>query len=142
MESLKSSYEGDPARPDRNILHMLADLQAYNGPVTRQARDTMLTHWEKLYAQNSIDKDANIRIQDKGTNQIAVKRTRKTGYAQYQEAKARVAHLKDPAKNAKFIKRMHELYTTYSHMDDVIAETVGLATATRHAGRPGSAPNN
>jgi hypothetical protein len=30
---------------------------------------------------------------------------------------------------------MHELYTLYSHMDDEIAETVGLATATKHVSK-------
>lgn len=35
MECLKSAYEEDPMQLGRNILQMLADLQAYNGPITR-----------------------------------------------------------------------------------------------------------
>ena len=132
---LKSVWEDAPNTRRRNIIQILTDMPAHNDRQARRARDTILTHWEQIHAQNPRDKTANIRTQQEGTTQILLKSSRTTGYAQYLEAVTAASGLNNPATNPKFIRKMHELYTMYSHVDDEISETVALATETKHCGK-------
>jgi hypothetical protein len=133
--SLNSAWNGERTTRPRNILHILSDMPAQHEGRARSAADTMLTHWESMLANNCKDTAANIRNHQDGSQHIPVKCSRETGFAQYLAAKAKLDKNPNYQNNPRFIKRMHELYTMYSHKDDVIVETVGLAAATKHAGK-------
>ena len=108
LACLQAIWADDPTGQPRSILHILADMPAYNDRAARAIRDEVMTHWERMHARNPIIKGANIRSGQDEPMLVPVKRSTGTGYAQYLAAKAAVANVKEPAKNAKCIKKMHD----------------------------------
>jgi exonuclease III/ribonuclease HI len=133
--SLKCAWSVEHANHSKNILHILSDIPAQHEGRARAAADTMLSHWERMLANNPKDKTANIRTQQDGSQHTQIKYSRDTGYAQYLTATEKLVKNPNYRNNPRFIQKMHELYTMYSHTDDVILEVVGLSTATKHAGK-------
>jgi hypothetical protein len=112
LNNLKSLWPKNQNAKTRTILHTLGNMS--NVRHATAARDTMLEYYNRLHVSNPMPKATTIRTQQTTEVRFKTATSRTTGYKQYVATQQHRAQSR-----TKFVKAMHELYTMYSHRQNL-----------------------